>query len=164
MEQLFSTQNIMIMLLGAYGVAMWMFLSSAPKVHTVMVSDLEQAQSFYEEQLELAKAIVPLHYYYGYEAPLGMMPDGYSPPPYSPKQDGVWYQLRKNVQLHVVAGAKRYQSQRDRHLCFNRDCIEQILLKIQVSGIKHKITSEQPLSFLVKDGDGRIIEVSESAK
>ncbi|MFN5979338.1 MAG: glyoxalase-like domain protein, partial [Pseudanabaena sp.] len=30
MESLFSTQGIMVMLLGAYAVAMWMFLTSAP--------------------------------------------------------------------------------------------------------------------------------------
>ncbi|MFN9228142.1 MAG: glyoxalase-like domain protein, partial [Pseudanabaena sp.] len=32
MESIFSTQGIMVMLLGAYAVAMWMFLTSAPKV------------------------------------------------------------------------------------------------------------------------------------
>ncbi|MBD2022694.1 glyoxalase-like domain protein, partial [Leptolyngbya sp. FACHB-36] len=41
LDSLFSTQGIMVMLLGAYAVAMWMFLTSAPKVHTIMVSDLE---------------------------------------------------------------------------------------------------------------------------
>ncbi|MFN3926392.1 MAG: glyoxalase-like domain protein [Pseudanabaenaceae cyanobacterium] len=162
MEGLFSSQSIMIMLLGVYGVAMWWFLSSAPKVHTVMVSDLEQAQAFYEGVLELRRAVVPLHYYYGYEAPLGMMPEGYTPPPYSPKKDGIWYQLRKNLQLHIVTGAKRISPHRDRHLCFNRDCIEQILLRIQMKGIKHKIISEQPLRFLVKDAEGQIIEVMEA--
>ncbi|MFN5727672.1 MAG: glyoxalase-like domain protein, partial [Pseudanabaena sp.] len=30
MESIFSTQGIMVMLLGAYAVAMWMFLTSAP--------------------------------------------------------------------------------------------------------------------------------------
>ncbi|MDA0867720.1 MAG: glyoxalase-like domain protein, partial [Cyanobacteria bacterium] len=39
MDSLLSTQGIMVMLLVAYAGAMWMFLSSAPKVHTVMVSD-----------------------------------------------------------------------------------------------------------------------------
>ena len=47
-DSIFSTQGVMVMLLGAYAVAMWMFLSSAPKVHTVMVSDLEVAKRFYE--------------------------------------------------------------------------------------------------------------------
>ena len=40
LDSLFSTQGIMVMLLAAYAVAMWMFLSSAPKVYTIMVSDL----------------------------------------------------------------------------------------------------------------------------
>ena len=44
LDSLFSTQGIMIMLLAAYAGAMWMFLSSAPKVYTVMVSDLEVAR------------------------------------------------------------------------------------------------------------------------
>lgn len=48
LDSLFSTQGIMVMLLAAYAVAMWMFLTSAPKVHTVMVSDLEIARQFYE--------------------------------------------------------------------------------------------------------------------
>ena len=44
LDSLFSTQGIMVMLLAAYAGAMWMFLSSAPKVHTIMVSDLEVAR------------------------------------------------------------------------------------------------------------------------
>lgn len=47
LDSLFSTQGIMIMLLIAYAGAMWMFLSSAPKVHTIMVSDLEIARDLY---------------------------------------------------------------------------------------------------------------------
>jgi catechol 2,3-dioxygenase-like lactoylglutathione lyase family enzyme len=150
----------MILLLGAYGVAMWMFLTSAPKVHTVMVSDLEQARWFYESALELRQAAVPLHFYYGYESPLGVSPSAV--PPYSPARDGVWYQLRKNVQLHIVPGVKTTEPNRERHLCFNRDCIEQILLRVQMKGLKHKIRSAQPLNFLVKDDTGRIIEFRES--
>ena len=46
LDSLFSTQGIMVMLLVAYAGAMWMFLSSAPKVYTVMVSDLQNAQRF----------------------------------------------------------------------------------------------------------------------
>ena len=52
LDSLFSTQGIMVMLLVAYAGAMWMFLSSAPKVYTVMVSDLQNAQRFYEGLLE----------------------------------------------------------------------------------------------------------------
>src|SRR5918997_3937403 len=71
LDSLFSTQGIMVMLLAAYAVAMWMFLTSAPKVHTVMVSDLEVARQFYEGLLNLAAAGVSLHYYYNYEQTLG---------------------------------------------------------------------------------------------
>lgn len=169
MESLLSTQGVMILLLAAYGVAMWMFLTSAPKVHTVMVSDMDQAKVFYEGQLELPVADVPLHYYYGYESSLGAAMD----PIYLPAEartstkfkptasDGLWYQLQKNIQLHIVPGAKVSNSNRDRHVCFNRDCVEQVLLRIQTLGVKHKVRSEKPLKFLVKDPDGRIIEIAE---
>jgi hypothetical protein len=56
LDSLFSTQGIMVMLLVAYAGAMWMFLTSAPKVHTIMVSDLEIARQFYEGLLNLAAA------------------------------------------------------------------------------------------------------------
>jgi hypothetical protein len=71
LDSLFSTQGIMVMLLAAYAGAMWMFLTSAPKVHTVMVSDLGKARQFYEGMLNLPVAEVPLHYYYNYEQTLG---------------------------------------------------------------------------------------------
>ena len=51
-----STQGIMVMLLVGYAGAMWMFLSSAPKVYTVMVSDLETARRFYEGMLQMQTA------------------------------------------------------------------------------------------------------------
>ena len=164
-ESIFSTQAIMIMLLGAYGVAMWMFLTSAPKVHTVMVSDLEQAKIFYESQLELPIADVPLHYYYGYDQTLGASIDPIYLPSEAkrtqPKSEGLWYQLKKNTQLHIVSGANYSDRNRDRHVCFNRDCVEQVLLRIQILGIKHKIRSEKPLKFLVRDFDGNVIEIAE---
>jgi len=164
-ESLFSTQAIMVMLLGAYGVAMWMFLTSAPKVHTVMVSDLEQAKRFYESLLELKAADIPLHYYYGYDQTLGATIDPIYLPSEArrtqPKSEGLWYQLKKNTQLHIVSGAN--SSSRDRHICFNRDCIEQVLLRIQILGIRHKIRSEKPLKFLVKDLEGKVIEIAEVA-
>jgi catechol 2,3-dioxygenase-like lactoylglutathione lyase family enzyme len=166
-ESIFSTQAIMIMLLGAYGVAMWMFLTSAPKVHTVMVSDLEQAKIFYESQLELPIADVPLHYYYGYDQTLGASIDPIYLPSEArrtkPKSEGLWYQLKKNTQLHIVSGANASDRNRDRHVCFNRDCVEQVLLRIQMLGIKHKIRSEKPLKFLVRDFDGNVIEIAEVA-
>ncbi|TAF12252.1 MAG: glyoxalase-like domain protein, partial [Nostocales cyanobacterium] len=71
LDSLFSTQGIMIMLLAAYAGAMWMFLTSAPKVYTVMVSDLEIARQLYEGLLDLPAAEVPLHYYYNYEQTIG---------------------------------------------------------------------------------------------
>jgi hypothetical protein len=39
--------------------------------------------------------------------------------------------------------------------------VEQLLLQIQVKGIKHKVRSEKPLNFLVKDPDGQVIEIAE---
>ncbi|MGL5794442.1 MAG: glyoxalase-like domain protein, partial [Waterburya sp.] len=71
LDSLFSTQGIMVMLLVAYAGAMWMFLKSAPKVYTVMVSDLRNAQQFYEGLLDLPAADIPLHYYYNYEQAMG---------------------------------------------------------------------------------------------
>jgi hypothetical protein len=67
LDSLFSTQGIMVMLLAAYAAAMWLFLTSAPKVHTMMVSDLQTAKDLYEGLLNLPIAQVPLHYYYDYE-------------------------------------------------------------------------------------------------
>ena len=58
LDTLMSTQGIMVGLLAAYAGAMWMFLTSAPKVHTVMVSDLELARRLYEGMLELPAADV----------------------------------------------------------------------------------------------------------
>ena len=170
MESIFSTQGIMVMLLGAYAVAMWMFLTSAPKVHTIMVSNLDQARYFYEGEMKLPIADVPLHYYYGYEYGMGAPADPIYIPAearrsrsqqYSADMEGAWYLLKKNVQLHVVPGANATDANRGRHICFNRDCVEQILLQIQIKGIKHKVRSEKPLNFLVKDPDGQVIEIAE---
>ncbi|PZV15494.1 MAG: glyoxalase-like domain protein [Pseudanabaena sp.] len=170
MESIFSTQGIMVMLLGAYAVAMWMFLTSAPKVHTIMVSNLDQARYFYEGELKLPIAVVPLHYYYGYEYGMGAPADPIYIPAearrsqsqqYSADMEGAWYLLKKNVQLHIVPGANVTDPNRGRHICFNRDCVEQLLLQIQVRGIKHKVRSEKPLNFLVKDPDGQVIEIAE---
>jgi catechol 2,3-dioxygenase-like lactoylglutathione lyase family enzyme len=171
LDSLFSTQGIMVMLLGAYAVAMWLFLTSAPKVHTVMVSDLQAARDFYEGMLNLAVAEVPLHYYYNYEQSLGTA--GINPMYMSGTMgsntargngnDGLWYQLKKNTQLHVISGASMGERERDRHVCFDRDCLDQILLKVQMRGLKHKIRREKPLNFLVKDYSGRVFELAEVA-
>ncbi|MGJ3252695.1 MAG: glyoxalase-like domain protein [Elainellaceae cyanobacterium] len=173
MDSLFSTQGIMVMLLVAYAGAMWMFLTSAPKVHTLMVSDLEIARQFYEGLLDLPAADVPLHYYYNYEQTLGA---GATDPLYastgsfgSPTSqsysapDGLWYQLKKNTQLHVISGASLGNKNRQRHVCFDHDCLEQVLLRVQSRGVKYKIRRDKPLNFLVKDYDGQVIEIAEVA-
>ena len=157
------------MLLVAYAGAMWMFLTSAPKVHTVMVSDLNIAQRFYEGMLGLSTADVPLHYYYNYEQTMGagldpMMGMGSMPRPKEPGDggfDGLWYQLKRNTQLHVISGASRGHKDRQRHVCFDRDCLELLLMQVQANGVRHKIRRERPLNFLVKDYDGAVIEMAE---
>ncbi|MEG3958748.1 glyoxalase-like domain protein [Microcoleus sp. herbarium2] len=171
LDSLFSTQGIMVMLLAAYAGAMWMFLTSAPKVHTVMVSDLGQAREFYEGMLNLPVAEVPLHYYYNYEQSLGTT--GIDPLYLSPSvgratssqtmgdPEGLWYQLMKNTQLHIISGAGAGEKNRQRHVCFDRDCLDQLLMRVQTRGIKYKIRREKPLNFLVKDYDGHVIEMAE---
>ncbi|OYD95120.1 glyoxalase-like domain protein [Nostoc sp. 'Peltigera membranacea cyanobiont' 213] len=172
LDSLFSTQGIMVMLLAAYAGAMWMFLTSAPKVHTVMVSDLEIARQLYEGLLDLPAAEVPLHYYYNYEQTIGAT--GIDPlymstgPSLSTKMmsnatEGLWYQLKKNTQLHVITGASLGSKNQQRHVCFDRDCLEMILMRVETRGLKLKIRNQKPLNFLVKDYEGRVIEVAEVA-
>lgn len=166
-DSLFSTQGIMVLLLVAYAGAMWMFLTSAPKVYTVMVSDLQGAQQFYEGLLSLPAADVPLHYYYNYEQAMGA--GGLDPLYMSTSAantgtmggDGLWYQLKKNTQLHVISGASSGYKDRQRHVCFDRDCLEDLLLKIQSRRLKYKIRRDRPLNFLVKDIENRTIEMAE---
>ncbi len=175
LDALVSTQGIMVMLLVAYAGAMWAFLSSAPKVHTVMVSDLDVAQRFYEGPLSLLAADVSLHYYYNYEQTLGtaggLDPFGASlgglgnglggaSSAYG-RPDGLWYQLKKNTQLHVISGASLGTSNRQRHVCFDHDCLEYLLMQVQTRGIRHKLRRDRPLNFLVKDFNGEIIEMAE---
>ncbi|MBE9028871.1 glyoxalase-like domain protein [filamentous cyanobacterium LEGE 11480] len=169
-DGLFSTQGIMVLLLAAYAGAMWTFLSSAPKVYTIMVSDLEVAKQFYEGMLNLAAADIPLHYYYNYDQSLGTGGMGMDPMlmPGSPSRiapqtgaDGLWYQLRKNAQLHIVTGANIGDRGRQRHISFDRDGLEQVLIRVQTRGLKYKIQQERPLDFLVKDYDGRTLELCE---
>lgn len=172
LDSLFSTQGIMVMLLAAYAGAMWMFLTSAPKVHTVMVSDLEIARQLYEGLLDLPAAEVPLHYYYNYEQTIGAT--GIDPlymstsPSLSGKtmnngSEGLWYQLKKNTQLHVITGASLGIKNQQRHVCFDHDCLEMILMRVETRGLKLKIRNQKPLNFLVKDYEGRVIEVAEVA-
>ncbi|MBW4591532.1 MAG: glyoxalase-like domain protein [Brasilonema angustatum HA4187-MV1] len=172
LDSLFSTQGIMVMLLAAYAGAMWMFLTSAPKVHTVMVSDLEVARQLYEGLLDLPAAEVPLHYYYNYEQTLGATgvdplylssTPSFSGSRMSNASEGLWYQLKKNTQLHIIMGASLGNKNQQRHVCFDRDCLEMILMRVETRGLKFKIRSEKPLNFLVKDYEGRIIEMAEVA-
>jgi hypothetical protein len=171
LDSLFSTQGIMVMLLAAYAGAMWMFLTSAPKVYTVMASDLEIARQLYEGLLDLPAAEVPLHYYYNYEQTIGAT--GVDPlylgssPSFANKMsnasEGLWYQLKKNTQLHVITGASLGSKNQQRHVCFDHECMEMILMRVEVRGLKFKIRSRKPLNFLVKDYEGRIIEMAEVA-
>ena len=174
LDTLVSTQGIMVMLLVAYAGAMWAFLKGAPKVHTVMVSDLDTARRFYEGVLSLTAADVPLHYYYNYEqtlgtagidpmfgAGLGASSLGQPPGGGLGSPEGLWYQLKKNTQLHVVAGASLGNRNRQRHVCFDHDCLEYLLMQVQTRGIRHKLRRDRPLNFLVKDLDGEVIEMAE---
>ncbi|MDF5723276.1 MAG: glyoxalase-like domain protein [Rhizonema sp. PD37] len=172
LDSLFSTQGIMVMLLAAYAGAMWLFLTSAPKVYTVMVSDMELARQLYEGLLSLPAAEVPLHYYYNYEQTIGAT--GVDPlylssaPSFSSSRmanasEGLWYQLKKNTQLHIIAGASLGSKSQQRHVCFDRDCLEMILMRVETRGLKFKLRSQKPLNFLVKDYDGHVIEMSEVA-
>ena len=175
LDSLVSTQGIMVMLLVAYAGAMWAFLSSAPKVHTVMVSDLDTARRFYEGVLSLSAADVPLHYYYNYEQTLGtssMDPmfgaglGGFGNGMNRPggelgSPEGLWYQLKKNTQLHVIGGASLGYRNRQRHVCFDHDCLEYLFMQVQTRGIRHKLRRDRPLNFLVKDFDGEVIEMAE---
>ncbi|MEA5533054.1 glyoxalase-like domain protein [Crocosphaera sp. XPORK-15E] len=169
-DSIFSTQGIMVMLLAAYGLAMWMFLTSAPKVYTIMVSDLEVARQFYEGLLELNVADVPLHYYYNYEQTLGTA--GIDPLYMSATptmtatsnlggRDGLWYQLKKNTQLHIITGASHGYKNRQRHVCFDSECLEDLLLRVESRRLKYKVRRKKPLNFLVKDLDERVIEMVE---
>lgn len=172
LDSLFSTQGVMIMLLAAYAGAMWMFLTSAPKVYTLMVSDLEIAQQLYEGLLDLPAAEVPLHYYYNYEQTIGAsavdplyMSSGstWSNKVMHNASDGLWYQLKRNTQLHVINGASLGVKNQQRHICFDRDCLELILMRVETRGLKFKIRHQRPLNFLVKDYEGRVIELVEMA-
>ncbi len=162
-EGLFSTQGIMVMLLVGYAGAMWAFLASTPKVYTVMVSRLETAQDFYEGCLNLTPAQVPAHYYYSYEHTLGssLEPMALGQARGLGAGEGLWYQLQKNTQLHVVAGAGPGEKGAERHLCLDRECLQKLLLRVEIHQVKHRIRQQQPLVFLAKDLQGRTLEFVE---
>ncbi|MGB3787070.1 MAG: glyoxalase-like domain protein [Phormidesmis sp.] len=178
LDTLVSTQGIMVMLLVAYAGAMWAFLRGAPKVHTMMVSDIDAARRFYEGVLSLSAADIPLHYYYNYEQTLGtagmdpmMGPSNFGssfgsalgsiPGEQYSGPEGLWYQLKKDTQLHVIGGASLGNRNRQRHVCFDHDCLEYLLMQVQTRGIRHKLRRDRPLNFLVKDFDGEVIEMAE---
>ena len=75
--------------------------------------------------------------------------------------EGLWYQLKKNTQLHIIAGASGGYKERQRHVCFDRDCLEALLMRVQSRRLKYKIRRDRPLNFLVKDLDNRTIEMAE---
>jgi hypothetical protein len=75
--------------------------------------------------------------------------------------DGLWYQLKKNTQLHVITGASVGKKNQQRHVCFDRDCLEQVLMRVQAYRLKYKVRAQKPLNFLVKDLEGRVIEMAE---
>jgi hypothetical protein len=75
--------------------------------------------------------------------------------------EGLWYQLKKNTQLHVISGASMGKKNQQRHVCFDHDCLEQVLMRVQMRRLKYKVRNEKPLNFLVKDLEGRVIEMAE---
>jgi hypothetical protein len=137
-----------------------------------MVTDLDVARQFYEGLLNLPVADVPLHYYYNYEQAMGTTVDPFylSGNPaaagvrsaVAQPSDGLWYQLKKNTQIHIVGGATVGYKDRHRHVCFDRDCLQQILLRVESRRLKYKVRREKPLNFLVKDGAERVIEMTEA--
>lgn len=156
---------------------MWTFLSGAPRVHTVMVDNLDRAKMFYEQALELSEAELPLHYYYNYEQTAGGFDAMYFPGDVAGARDryssgtavadspGLWYQLSDNVQLHVIVGsldgAAYNPSNRPRHVSFDREGLKEVLKAIAKKALPHTVRSTKPVEFLAKDRQGRIYEFAE---
>ncbi|MEO1132710.1 MAG: hypothetical protein AAFX40_08400 [Cyanobacteria bacterium J06639_1] len=167
----------MFLLLSAYGGAMWTFLSGAPRVHTVMVDNLDRAKMFYEQALELSEAELPLHYYYNYEQTAGGFDSMYFPGDVAGARDryssataiadnpGLWYQLSDNVQLHIIVGsldsANYDPTKRPRHVSFDREGLKEVLNAINKKGLPSTVRSTKPYEFLAKDRQGRIYEFAE---
>ncbi|HEY9667877.1 MAG TPA: glyoxalase-like domain protein, partial [Coleofasciculaceae cyanobacterium] len=63
--------------------------------------------------------------------------------------------------LHVISGASIGKKSQQRHVCFDQDCLEQVLMRVQMRRLKYKVRSQKPLNFLVKDMEGRVIELAE---
>ncbi|MEN9214879.1 MAG: hypothetical protein Q6J18_07110 [Gloeomargarita sp. DG02_3_bins_56] len=161
-DGLLSPQGVMVLLLVGYGTALWLFLRGAPKIYTVMASDVEVARSLYEEDLGLQRAEVPLHYYYSYEQALGLNDPLISPQrPGAVPPAGFWYQLRKNTQLHLIAGARPAKQGWVRLVCFDRDCLDWLLLRVQMAAVPCKVLQEHPLRYLVRGSGGQTLEFVE---
>ncbi|MEN9220053.1 MAG: hypothetical protein Q6K08_04520 [Thermostichales cyanobacterium GMQP_bins_62] len=175
-EVLLSTKGLMFLLLSAYGGAMWTFLSGAPRVHTIVVSDLEQARQFYENVLKLTEAELPLYYYYNYEQSMASTGfdslyfpgtiagsrDFRAAPPTIPEEPGLWYQLTDNAQIHVISGSLGDSaSQTRRHSASERDSVKALLKHVIKNRIPHSVRSQNPLVFWVKDLQGQIVEIAE---
>ncbi|MEN9205508.1 MAG: hypothetical protein Q6K70_06850 [Thermostichales cyanobacterium DRC_bins_46] len=175
-EVLLSTKGLMFLLLSAYGGAMWTFLSGAPRVHTIVVSDLEQARQFYENVLKLTEAELPLYYYYNYEQSMASTGfdslyfpgtiagsrDFRAAPPTIPEEPVLWYQLTDNAQIHVISGSLGDSaSQTRRHSASERDSVKALLKHVIKNRIPHSVRSQNPLVFWVKDLQGQIVEIAE---
>ncbi|MEN9217070.1 MAG: hypothetical protein Q6K90_07090 [Gloeomargarita sp. HHBFW_bins_162] len=161
-DGLLSPQGVMVLLLVGYATALWLFLRGAPKIYTVMASDLEVARWLCEEDLRLQRAEVPLHYYYNYEQALGLTDPLISPhrPGGSPPA-GFWYQLRKNTQLHLIGGARPSEQGGVRLVCFDRECLDWLLLRGQMAALACKVFQEHPLRYLMRTSGGQTLEFVE---
>lgn len=156
LDGLISTPGIMVLLLVGYVGAMWYFLRTAPRVHTILVSDLEAARRFYGDSLDLTPALVPLDYYAQTDPMLGSFGLYGNPALATPESDSLWYQLRRRTQLHVAVGARPGDS--DRHVSFDREALSLILRRVEARGLRYRILREQPLRFQVRDRDERVLE------
>ncbi len=156
LDGLISTPGIMVLLLVGYIGAMWYFLRTAPKVYTILVSDLEAARRFYGDSLGLAPAVVPLDYYAQSDPMLGSFGLYGNPALATRDQESLWYQLRRRTQLHIAIGARL--GARDRHVSFDREVLSQILQRVEARGLRYRVISEQPLVFRVRDRAEQVFE------
>jgi hypothetical protein len=164
-EGLVSPQGVMVLLLVGYATALWLFLRSAPKIYTVMASDVEIARALCEEELGLPRADVPLHYYYHYEQALGLTDPLIAPQrPGDTPPAGFWYQLRKNTQLHLIGGARPGAQGWVRLVCFDRDCLDWLWLRGQMRALPGQILQERPLHYVLRNRSGQTLEFIEVSR
>jgi len=112
-----------------------------------------ETRQLYEGLLDLPAAM-PLHYYYNYEqTPATAIDPLYMSTvvPVSPAPEGWTLPMvcgisKKNTQLHVISGSSLGENQQ-RHVCFDHDCLEQVLMRVELRGLKHKIVVKKPLNF-----------------